>query len=153
MRVILAFLGMGLVALGSIASFSAGCGGDGTTNSTSSSSGAGGHGGGQGGQGGGNGGNGGGTGGSVPGQACLDCVADKMIYAQGTACATTIANCQNDVDCAEWLTCTQNCIQMNYVMECFAACDQAKSVVSNLYLPVYDCTCNACSGECSPACP
>ncbi|MFO0758982.1 MAG: hypothetical protein U0359_20990 [Byssovorax sp.] len=96
----------------------------------------------------------GGFGGSAQGGDCGMCVNDKMVFAQGTACNQAYVNCAQDQTCADFQTCIDQCLlQTPQTVECWSACEQAASAVSNLYQPFVDCFCTSCKTECAAACP
>jgi hypothetical protein len=88
-----------------------------------------------------------------PGAVCSMC--SGMVFMMDATCQSHVDTCKADPDCAGWLACTSSCLVNNPMIQCYAACDQAASVVANLYQPIYDCICadTACKGECSFACP
>ena len=96
----------------------------------------------------------GGFGGSAQGGDCGKCVVDNMVFAQGTACNQAYINCAQDPTCADFQTCVDHCLlETPQTVECWAACEQAASAVSNLYQPFVDCFCTSCKMECAAACP
>lgn len=96
----------------------------------------------------------GGFGGSAAGGDCGMCVNDKKVFAAGTACNMAYSKCSQDQTCSDFLTCADNCLlESPQTVECWSACEQAASSVSNLYQPFVDCICTSCKADCSAACP
>ena len=96
----------------------------------------------------------GGFGGAAQGGNCGKCVKDNGVFAAGTACQQAYVDCSKDSVCNDFLGCFDTCLgQPMQTMECIAACEQAASVVTNLYQPFLDCICNSCNAECTVICP
>ncbi len=76
---------------------------------------------------------------NAPFADCWACVAG--------ACAELQAECNDDAECAAWLTCANACEGGSGLAACLDACDDAAIGLAPSHL-IYACGCNACPTEC-----
>jgi hypothetical protein len=100
---------------------------------------------------GGAGGDGGAAIGGSSGESCTECVGPLL---GGTGrCGPLHQACSDDGDCQGWLTCYDvTCLQGDFSVACFDACDRQYADAAKLYQPFLTCWCNACAAACQPLC-
>lgn len=87
---------------------------------------------------------GGGEGGAtarVPtaGDACIDC--------GNAACGSMLQDCEQNPECAPWLSCVSGCD----TEACVSACDTRSAEVARVYYRIYACLCASCATSCDIA--
>jgi hypothetical protein len=73
------------------------------------------------------------------GAACLAC--------GGGACGGALQQCQQNPECAPWLSCLQACDSPS----CVAECDARHTAIERVYQGIYACLCGACDSSCQLA--
>lgn len=84
----------------------------------------------------------GGTGGTSDGGTAVACEA-----CAGQSCQASAGACVADTQCEMWLGCVNGCTAA--VPGCVAACNTMYASSAPLYTPLFVCTCNNCSSQCS----
>ena len=85
--------------------------------------------------------------GSVLAVECTDCLDGVSDY-----CELEENACADDSSCAEWLSCTQSCIDLNLDADCYNDCDEQHVESHNECSSFRTCACVVCVGSCVDMC-
>lgn len=78
---------------------------------------------------------------------CLDCMETAP-----SSCELEVNECLDAQDCTSWMSCIDDCVQLQEGIDCYDDCDIAHSDSHSECTSMKSCMCDVCVGQCTDMC-